>query len=74
MDSHEGCFMETKRFYPAKSNAGIPAIRDSMRNRLVGIIFVDREKPEGAEYIVRVCCAALNAEMERHAGKAENRG
>ena len=65
--------METKRFYPAKSSAGIPAIRDSVRNRLVGIIFVDREKPDGAEYIVRVCCDALNAEAERY-GKAENRG
>lgn len=54
--------MALKRFYPTKSNAGIPAIRDTLRDRLVGIFFVDREKPEGAERIVKICCDALNAE------------
>ena len=58
--------MAVKRFYPAKSNAGIPAIRDATRNRLVGIIFVDKEKPEGAEKIVQICCEALNAENSKY--------
>ena len=64
--------MSVKRFYPTKSNAGIPAIKDTVRNRLVGIIFADKEKPEGAEYIVRVCCDALNAEMERCRTKGQS--
>lgn len=54
------------RFFPAKNGAGIPAIRDSRDGRLVCIVFKDKEKPEAAEHILRICCDALNAENRKY--------
>lgn len=54
--------MELKRFFPAKNGAGIPAIRDNRDGRLVCIVFRDKDKPEAAKHILRICYDALNAE------------
>lgn len=56
----------TDRFFPAKSRAGILAIQDSRDGRLVCMVFRDREKPEAANHILRICCDALNAENRKY--------
>lgn len=56
----------TDRFFPAKSRAGIPAIQDSRDGRLVCMVFRDRQKPEAADHILRICCDALNAENRKY--------
>ena len=66
--------MELKRFQLAKNGAGIPAIRDRRDGRLVCIIFRDKDRPEAAEHIMRICCDALNAENERYARSHKESG
>lgn len=58
--------MGLNRFFPAHSNAGIPAIKDRRDGRLVCIVFKDKKKPEAAEHILRICCDALNAENHKY--------
>ena len=49
------------RFIPTRSGADIPAIQDSAKNRIAAAFFIDKDAPEAAENMLKVCCDALNA-------------
>lgn len=49
------------RFIPTRSGAGVPAIQDTVKKRIVAAFFTDREAPDAADNMIKVCCDALNA-------------
>lgn len=49
------------RFIPTRSGAGIPAIQDTAKKRIVATFFIDKDAPDAAENMLKVCCDALNA-------------
>ena len=49
------------RFIPTRSGAGIPAIQDMAKKRIVATFFIDKDAPDAAENMLKVCCDALNA-------------
>ena len=49
------------RFIPTRSGAGIPAIQETAKKRIVATFFSDKEAPDAAENMLKVCCDALNA-------------
>lgn len=49
------------RFIPTRSGAGVPAIQDTVKKRIVAAFFTDRSAPDAAESMIKVCCDALNA-------------
>lgn len=48
-------------FIPTRSGAGIPAIQDTVKKRIAAAFFIDKDAPEAAEKMVKVCCDALNS-------------
>lgn len=53
------------RFIPTRSGAGIPAIQDTAKKRIVATFFIDKDAPDAAENMLKVCCDALNAVARR---------
>ena len=49
------------RFIPTRSGAGVPAIQDTVKKRIVAAFFTDRDAPDAADNMINVCCDALNA-------------
>ena len=49
------------RFIPTRSGAGIPAIQDTAKKRIVATFFIDKDAPDAAENMLKVCCDALNS-------------
>lgn len=49
------------RFIPTRSGAGIPAIQDTAKKRIAAAFFVDKDAPDAAETMIKVCCDALNS-------------
>ncbi|WP_288711393.1 hypothetical protein [uncultured Bilophila sp.] len=49
------------RFIPTRSGTGIPAIQDTVKKRIAAAFFFDKDAPEAAEKMVKVCCDALNS-------------
>ena len=41
--------------------AGIPAIQDTAKKRIAAAFFVDKDAPDAAETMIKVCCDALNS-------------
>lgn len=48
------------RFIPTRSGAGIPASQDTAKKRVVATFFIDKDAPDAAESMIKVCCDALN--------------
>ena len=48
-------------FHPTRSGAGIPAIQDTAKKRIVATFFIDKDAPDAAETMLKVCCDALNS-------------
>ena len=44
------------RFIPTRS-----AIQDTAKKRIVATFFIDKDAPDAAENMLKVCCDALNA-------------
>ena len=40
------------RFIPTRSGAGIPAIQDTAKERIVATFFIDKDAPDAAETII----------------------
>lgn len=49
------------RFIPTRSGAGIPAIQDTAKKRIAAAFFIDKDAPDAAENMLKVCCDALNS-------------
>ena len=49
------------RFIPTRSGACIPAIQDTAKKRIAAAFFSDKDAPEAAEKMIKVCCDALNS-------------
>ena len=49
------------RFIPTRSGAGIPAIQDTAKKRIAAAFFIDKNAPEAAGNMLKVCCDALNS-------------
>ena len=49
------------RFIPTRPGAGIPAIQDTAKKRIAAAFFIDKNAPEAAENMLKVCCDALNS-------------
>ncbi|WP_279066090.1 hypothetical protein [Bilophila wadsworthia] len=49
------------RFIPTRSGAGIPAIQDTAKKRITAAFFINKDAPDAAEKMVKVCCDALNS-------------
>ena len=49
------------RFIPTRSGADIPAIQDRAKKRIAAAFFVDKDAPDAAETMIKVCCDALNS-------------
>lgn len=49
------------RFIPTRSGAGIPAIQDTAKKRIAAAFFIDKDAPDAAETMLKVCCDALNS-------------
>ena len=48
------------RFIPTRSGAGIPAIQDTAKKRIVATFFIDKDAPDAAENVLKECGEALN--------------
>ena len=40
------------RFIPTRSGAGIPAIQDTAKKRIVATFFIDKDAPDAAELLM----------------------
>ena len=49
------------RFIPTRSGAVIHAIQDTAKKRVVATFFIDKDAPDAAEIMIKVCCDALNS-------------
>ena len=49
------------RFIPTRSGAGIPAIQDTAKKRIAAAFLVDKDAPDAADAMLKICCDALNA-------------
>ncbi len=47
------------RFIPTRSGAGIPAIQDTAKKRIAAAFFVDKDAPDAADGMLKICSDAL---------------
>lgn len=55
----------TQRYQRSRTNTDMPCIRDTERNRIVALFFVDPNDPDAAMVNAAACVHALNTRAER---------